>query len=167
MSNILENGLPLGLRFYDSLEKQKRFKHTCAQGVLHNEYQYTDNCDVPPWQIVRVADPSTTIQVTMICADTGFEWDLNTECPDMITDITLVTIGIYDYITYPATHACCGLGIGTKTLVYLRVEDTVNTWYSEMFFIDPGTGGDLDTYYRAWLPGHIRSVDPNDLRIWR
>jgi len=92
MSNILENGLPLGLRFYDALEKQKRWKYTCAQGILHNEFQYTDNCDLPPWQIVRAADPSISIQVTMICADDGSEWDLNTECPDMITDITIATL---------------------------------------------------------------------------
>lgn len=166
MSSTVENGLPLGLRFYDKLEKQKRFKYTCAQGVLHNEFQYTDNCSVPPWQIKRLADPATTIDVYMICVDSGYEWDLNTECPDMINNIELTTIGLYDYITYPASHSCCGLGIYTKTLVYLRIEDGTNTWYSELFWID-ADAVDIDTYYRIWIPGGIRSTNPDDLRIWR
>lgn len=167
MSDI-GNGLPLSLRFYDSLEKQKRFKYTCAQGILHNEYQYTDNCQLPPFQIKRASIPSVTTEVTIICVDDGTEWAMSTECPDLIADITLTTVGSYDYITYPANHACCGLGLFTKTLVYLRVEDGTNTWYSELFYIDAGAGiADLDDYYRVWLPGSIRSVDPDDLRIWR
>ncbi len=165
MSNTVQNGLPLGLRFYDSLEKQKRFKYTCAKGILHSEFQYTDNCTVPPWQIRRVADPSLTVDVYMICVDTGDEWDFSVDCPDLINDITITSIGIYDYLVYPASHDCCGLGIYTRTLVYLRVEDGTSTWYSELFFIDPQT--DIDTYYRVWLPGSYRSIDPNDLRIWR
>ncbi len=167
MSNTVENGLPLSLRFYDSLEKQKRFKYTCAKGIIHNEFQYTDNCVMPPWQIKRVATPETDVNVTIICVDTGDEWDMSIECPDLISDIDIKTVGVYDYIIYPGNHSCCGLGIAVKTLVYLRVEDTVSTWYSELFWIDPGAGIDIDDQYRVWLPGSIRSVDPNDLRIWR
>jgi hypothetical protein len=168
MSDVIENGLPLSLRIYDALEKQKRFKYTCAQGILHNEYQYTDNCQMPPFQIKRASDPSTDIDVYIICVDSGTEYDMSTECPDLINDIDIITVGAYDYITYPANHVCCGLGFVTKTLVYLRIEDGVSTWYSELFYIDAGAGiGDLDTYYRVWLPGSIRSVDPDDLRIWR
>jgi len=166
MSNITENGLPLSLRFYDALEKQKRFKYTCAKGVKHNEFQYTGNCDFPPWQIVRVASPSVDIDVFVICVESGFEWQMSVECPDMIADITIQTVGVYDYITYFANHDCCGLGIIQKTLVYLRVEDGTDSWYSELFWIDPVIT-DLDTYYRVWLPGNVRSVDPDDLRIWR
>lgn len=164
--NSIENGLPLGLRFYDALEKQKRFKYTCAKGIQHNEYQYTDNCVMPPWQLKRASAISTSIDVFIICVDSGTEWDMDTECPDMISDITLTTVGLYDYITYPASHACCGLPFFVKTLVYLRVEDGTSTWYSELFYLEPGSGG-IDTYYRTWLPGSYRSIDPTDLRIWR
>ena len=166
MSNTLTEGLPLGLRFYDALEKQCRFRYTCAKGVMHNEYQYTDLCNTPPWQIKRLAMPSDSIDVYVICVDSGAETDLSSECPDYIANISLKTVGIYDYITYPATHTCCVFPFSVKTLVYLRVEDGTNTWYSEMFWIDPATS-DIDTYYRVWLPGSVRSVDLNDLRIWR
>jgi len=161
------NELPLGLRIYDSLEKQKRWKFNLAKGVKHLEYQYCDNCDLPPWQYKRISDPAFDMEVYVLCSDNGNEIaQLTIDCPDAISNIEIATVGEYDYITYPATHDCCGLGVFVKTKVYLKITDGVGTYYSEEFWIDPATS-DLDTYYRIWLPGGVRSSDPDDLRIWR
>jgi hypothetical protein len=99
MSNPLINGLHLGLRFYDSEDQQSRYKYTCEKGVNHNEYQYTDNCVMPPFQIVRTPLPATTFDMYLVCVDTEEEFDMSTYCPDMVNSITLKTVGLYDYIT--------------------------------------------------------------------
>ena len=164
MSDILKDGLPLGLRIYDTLIKQKRFIYNCRKGVKHYEYQYTDNCTFPPFQIVRASSPQDTFTVTLVCVDTGEEYNINTLCPDMVANISIETIGDYDYIIYPATHDCCDLAV-TKGLFYLKVDDTENDWFSELFWID-ADAEDLETFYRLWADGHIRSSEDMDLRIW-
>ena len=115
MSDIIKDGLPLGLHFYDTLGKQKRFQYTCLKGVSHMEYQYTDNCTIPPFQIVRASIIGTDISVFLICVDTEEEFDMGTICPALEANISIKTIGTFDYITYPATHACCSLPFTQKT----------------------------------------------------
>ena len=162
------NELPLGLRFYDSLEKQKRWHYTCAKGIRHNEYQYADTCDLPPFQIMRTSIPTADCDIYVLCADTGDElFQMSVDCPALLADIQIATVGSYDYVTYPGGHACCNFNVTLKTLVYLRYEDTDNTLYSELFWIEPKAEGDLDTYYRVWLGNNRRSSDPDDLRIYR
>lgn len=164
MANILTDGLPLGLRFYDTLIKQKRFTYPCRKGVSHNEYQYTDNCTVPPWQIVRASTYLENIFVTLICLDSETEYDLNTLCPDMIADISIETVGVNDYIIYKASHDCCSLDV-PNGLYYLKVDDLASDWFSEIFHIDSGLD-DIETFYRLWSAGQIRDTDDLDLRIW-
>jgi hypothetical protein len=84
---------------------------------------------------------------------------------DLINSITLKTVGMYDYITYTGVHTCCALGYTNKTLVYLRLEDGTNEWFSEEFWIDPSGVDSGDTNYRLWIAGGIRKTP--DLRIWR
>ena len=165
--NSVVNGLPLGLRFYDSEDQQCKYKYTCRKGVHHREYQYTDDCSVPPFQIVRSPIPEDTFTMTIICSDTAAEYDINNICPDLVNSITLKTIGNYDYITYLGSiaHTCCAFGFQTKSLVYIRLEDGTNEWYSEEFWIDPSGVDTGDTNYRLWIAGGIRSTP--DLRIWR
>lgn len=165
MSDLVKDGLPLGLRFYDTIGKQSRFQYDCRKGVSHNEYQYTDECTLPPFQLVRQSLPGTSIEVTIICVDTGEEYVMSSLCAALIADITIKTIGVYDYITYKGNNACCTF-LFAHALVYLRVEDGSNTWYSELFFID-GNMEDVDTYYRLWTPSDSRTFDGIDLRIWR
>ena len=165
MNNVAD-GLPLGLHFYDTLGKQKRYQYTCAKGVNHYEYQYTDDCVVPPFQLLRSSIESSDISVFLICVDTGEEFDMGTVCPALEANIAIKTIGSYDYITYPGTHACCDFPFSGQMLVYARVEDGVNYWYSELFWIDVETE-DVDTYYRLWTPANDRTFDGTQLRIWR
>jgi hypothetical protein len=164
MNNIV-NGLPLGLRFYDSEDQQCRYKHTCQKGVHHNEYQYTDNCSLPPFQIIRNPLPSDMFDMYLHCSDEDIEYDINTLCPDLVASISLKTVGLYDYITYTGVHACCTLPFTVRTLVYIRLEDGTNTWFSEEFYIDPTGVSSGDTNYRLWMIGSNR-VAP-DLRIWK
>jgi len=166
MSNPIVNGLPLGLRFYDSEDQQSRYKYTCRKGVHHNEYQYTDNCVVPPFQVMRSPIPATAFDMYIVCSDTGTEYHINDICPDLVNSITLKTVGVYDYITYLGVHACCTFPFIVKSLVYIRLEDGTNEWYSEQFWIDPDGVSDYDDdNYRLWIAGGIRSTP--DLRIWR
>lgn len=163
----VEDGLPLGLRFYDTLGKQKRFTFDCARGVSHNEYQYTDGCVLPPFQVVRATIPSEDIDITLVCVDSGDEYDINTLCPDVISALAIVQVEDYDTIVYKADNDCCSLNLGTygKILAYLVVEDGTNTWYSELFRMDSGLE-DAETYYRDWTPSQHRSYSPTELRIW-
>lgn len=163
--NSVVNGLPLGLRFYDSEDQQCKYKYTCRKGVHHQEYQYSSECTLPPFQIVRNPDPSDTFDLYIVCVDTGAEIHVNDVCMDLINSITLKTVGLYDYITYLGVHDCCTFGFDYKSLVYLRLEDGTNEWFSEEFWIDP-TGVDSgDTNYRLWIAGGRRSAP--DLRVWR
>jgi hypothetical protein len=50
-------------------------------------------------------------------------------------------------------------------LVYIRLEDGVNEWFSEEFWIDPSGVDSGDTNYRLWVAGGVRKTP--DLRIWR
>lgn len=165
MSNYIADGLPLGLRFYDTLGKQARFKYQCRKGVLHKEYQYTDLCTLPPFQVLRVASPLDTIYVTLVCLDDETEVVLNSVCPALTSSIVIKTIGAVDYISYLAVHDCCNLPF-TQALVYIRLEDGVNTWYSEPFWVY-GDLEDAATYYRDWSPAEPRTFDNIDLRTWR
>jgi hypothetical protein len=165
MSNPIVNGLPLGLRFYDSEDQQSRYKYNCRKGVKHREYQYTDNCSLPPFQVLRSPIPATTFQMYLVCLESGTEYDVNTLCPALVGSITLKTVGIYDYITYLGIHDCCTLPFTIKTLVYIRLEDGTNEWYSEEFWIDPSGVASGDTNYRLWIAGGVRAAP--DLRIWR
>lgn len=164
MSDIVRDGLPLGLRFYDTLLKQKRFGYNCRKGVSHKEYQYVDNCNLPPFQIVRNSTYIENIFVTLICVETEEEFDLNTLCPNLIADITIKTIGLYDYITYKSSHVCCSLNV-PNGIYYLKVDDMVNDWYSELFQIDYEME-DVETFYRLWTAGQVRTDNGLDLRIW-
>jgi hypothetical protein len=165
MSNPVVNGLPLGLRFYDSEDQQCRYKYTCQKGVQHNEYQYADVCSLPPFQIVRNPIPSSTFDLYIVCVESLQEVHVNDDCPDLVNSIELKTVGLYDYISYLGVHTCCALPYSRKTLVYIRLEDGTNEWFSELFWIDP-TGVDSgDTNYRLWIAGGVRSTP--DLRIWR
>lgn len=166
MSDIIKDGLPLGLRFYDTLGKQKRYQYTCAKGVSHYEYQYADGCTIPPFQLVRGSIASTDISVFLICEDTEEEFDMGTICPALEANISIKTIGSYDYITYPGTHVCCALPFVGQVLVYVRVEDGTNYWFSEFFWIDMDME-DADTYNRLWIPANDRTFDGTQLRIWR
>ena len=163
--NSIVNGLPLGLRFYDSEDQQCRYKYTCIKGVQHNEYQYSDVCSLPPFQVMRSPIPSITFDLYLVCVESLQEVHVNDECADLVNSITLKTVGMYDYITYTGVHTCCTLPYTRKTLVYIRLEDGTNEWYSELFWIDP-TGVDSgDTDYRLWIAGGIRKAP--DLRVWR
>lgn len=163
--NSVINGLPLGLRFYDSEDQQCKYKYGCRKGVHHREYQYSDNCTLPPFQIVRFPDPSVAFQMYLVCSDNGVELDVNAACPDLVNSITVKTVGNYDYITYLGIHDCCNLAYTRKTLVFIRLLDGVNEWFSEEFWIDPSGVQTGETNYRLWIAGGIR-VAP-DLRIWR
>lgn len=165
MSDIVKDGLPLGLRFYDTLGKQSRFAYDCRKGVAHWEYQYTDECTLPPFQIVRSPAPATSFEITIVCVDTSEEYVMSAVCPALLADLEVKTIGIYDYITYPGNNACCDF-LFAHALVYLVVTDGTNTWYSELFYIDSNME-DVDTYYRLWTPSDSRTFDGIDLRIWR
>ena len=165
MSNPIVNGLPLGLRFYDSEDQQCRYRYTCLKGVKHNEYQYSDACSLPPFQVMRFPIPSVTFDMYLVCVETEAEYDLNTLCPDLVASLTVATVGLYDYITYLGVHNCCTLPFTIKTLVYIRLEDGTNQWFSELFYIDPSGVDSGDTNYRLWIAGGYR-VSP-DLRIWR
>ena len=163
--NSVVNGLHLGLRFYDSEDQQSKYKYTCRKGVHHQEYQYTDNCVLPPFQIMRSPIPSITFDLFIVCSDTGAEVYVNDICMDLINSITLKTVGLYDYITYFGIHDCCNFGFLYKSLVYIRLEDGVNEWFSEEFWIDPSGVDSGDTNYRLWIAGGVRKTP--DLRIWR
>jgi hypothetical protein len=167
MSNPIVNGLPLGLRFYDSEDQQCKWKYTCVKGVKHQEYQYTDNCSLPPFQVLRSPIPAAVFDLYIICVESGTEWHVNDICAPLVASITLKTVGIYDYITYSGNdyHACCAFPFTLKTLVYLRLEDGTNEWFSEEFWIDPSGVDAGDTNYRLWIAGGVRSTP--DLRIWR
>lgn len=162
----IENGLPVGLKFYDDLYKQKRFTYECYKGVRHKEYQYTDNCTLPPFQIRRSTDPSTTKELEIICVDTGEVFDLMALYPSIVDNIGIFSIGAYDYILYYGNHDCMNLDIDQKILVYAHFSDGDNDWYSELFWMDPNLTS-VEDYYREWTPGQIRKVDSSDLRIWR
>ena len=164
MSNPIVNGLPLGLRFYDSEDQQCKYKNTCQKGVTHQEYQYTDACSLPPFQVVRYPIPSVSFDMYLVCSD-GSEYDLNDLCINLVNSLTIATVGLYDYITYLGVHTCCSLPFATKALVYIRLTDGTNTWYSEEFYIDPAGVDSGDTNYRLWIAGGIRKSP--DLRIWR
>lgn len=166
MSNPASIGLPTGLRFYDELEKQCRFKYTCLKGVVHSEYQYAGTCSLPPFQLVRPTIPGTSYQVDLICVDTGEEYDINTLCPALVATLMTETFGLTDYITYIGLHACCDLPFTGNTLVYIRFADGTNLWYSELFYINGEGDIDEDTNYRLWSLGGRRSSDFADLRVW-
>jgi hypothetical protein len=164
MSNPIVNGLPLGLRFYDSEDQQCRYKNTCQKNS-HNEYQYADECTMPPFQVMRSPIPEATFDWYIVCVGSDVEYDINDICPDMVNSILLESIGIYDYITYLGIHNCCTLPFNTKSLVYIRLEDGINQWFSELFYINPAGVDTGDTNYRLWTAGGVRSSP--DLRIWR
>lgn len=168
MSNIVSNGLPLGLRMYDSEDQLSDQKYTCSKGVSHNEYQYTDACTVPPFQVVRASSPLSTFKLYLICVGTGEEYDMDTYCPDMVANIELHSVGLYDYIVYPATHTCCNLAMFTeRALVKIRLEEATGTgkWYSEKFYMDPSGVDVLGTNYRLYMVGGIRASSLTDLRV--
>ena len=160
----IQDGLPLGLRFYDTLGKQSRWAYECARGVSHNEYQFTDECYVPPFQVVRLSIASTSFTMTLVCVDDETEYDMSVICPDLVNAISIKTVGIYDYITYKYGHDCCEFPF-ENVLFYIRLEDGTNTWYSELFRIYSDLD-DAETYYRDWTPGSQRWIDGNELRIW-
>ena len=166
--NSIVNGLPLGLRFYDSEDQRCKYKYTCRKGVHHREYQYSDMCHVPPFQIVRTPIPEDIFDMYLHCSEDDTEiCHINDVCASIVNAIELKTIGWNDYISYFGLEDCsgCSIPITTKTLVYIRLEDTINEWYSEDFWVDP-TGVDTgDTNYRLWIAGGIRKTP--DLRIWR
>lgn len=165
MSNI-ENGLPLGLKFYDNILKQKRYKYECRKGVMHNEYQYTDLCTIPPFQIRRSYNPIEDKELKIICVDTGEITDLIALLPAIADNIEIQTIGLYDYITYFGTHVCMNLSLDRKALFYATFSDTESTWYSELFWIDPDFE-EVTTYYRLWAATNIRDSGAGDLRIYK
>jgi hypothetical protein len=167
MSDPVKNGLPLGLRFYDSEDQLSKEKWTCLK-VSHSEYQYTDDCTIPPFQVMRLASPITDFKMYIICVDSGVEYDMDSECPDMVANLEVHSVGLYDYIVYPASHACCNLSMFTlRALVTIRLEEDGGTmkWYSEEFYIDPSGVAVIGDSYRLWMAGGIRSSDITDLRI--
>lgn len=170
MSDPVKNGLPLGLRFYDSEDQLSKEKYTCLKGVSHQEYQYTDSCTVPPFELMRPASPLAVFKIYIICVGTGDEYDMDSECPDMVNNLELHSVGLFDYIVYPATHACCNLAMfSARALVTVRVEEVGGSmkWYSEEFYIDPSGVQVQGTNYRLWMAGGRRSVDLTDLRVWK
>ena len=167
--NSLKNGLPLGLRMYDSEDQLSDQKYTCSKGVSHNEYQYTDSCTLPPFQVVRANALISTFKLYVICVGTQEEFDMDTYCPDMVANLQLTTVGLYDYIVYPATHACCNLSIfSERALVTIRLEEVGGTgkWYSEKFYIDPSGVDVIGSSYRLYMAGGIRKASLTDLRVY-
>lgn len=170
MSNYLSNGFPLGLRMYDSEDQLSDQKYSCLKGVSHNEYQYTDSCYLPPFQVIRPVSHITVFKIYIICVGTGVEYDMDTYCPAMVANLELHTVGLYDYIIYPATHNCCNLGIFTeRALVTIRLEEVGGTgkWYSEKFYMDPSGVQVRGSDYRLYMMGGIRTTDLTDLRTWK
>jgi len=168
MSN-LSNGLPLGLRMYDSEDQLSKEKYTCLKGVSHQEYQYTDACSVPPFQVIRESSPITTFKIYIICVGTQEEFDMSTYCAAMVANLEVHSVGLNDYIVYPSTHACCNLTIfDVRALCTIRLEEVggAGKWYSEEFYLDPSGVEVVGEAYRLWSMSGIRSVDLTDLRIY-
>jgi hypothetical protein len=153
---------------YDSEDQLSKEKYTCLKGVSHQEYQYTDDCTVPPFQVIRASSPVTTFKVYIICVGTQVEYDMDNYCPDLVANLEVYSVGLYDYVIYPATHACCNFTLfDVRALVTIRLEEVGGTgkWYSEEFFLEPGDVQVRSDSYRLWSLAGIRTTDLTDLRV--
>ena len=163
----INEGLILPFRFYDSLEKQSRYRgcgrYENAGEIRHNEYLISYGCRILPFQIVRLPNPSTTtnLSIVSICDDTETDITSYLDSDDWVIE----TIGGNDYITYLGRNdvlngANCVLSEG---VYYAKFSDGTDTWYSELFQIK-GVEETIDNDIRIWSTarGAIRIWEDND-----
>lgn len=166
----INDGLILPFRFYDSLDKQMRFRG-CGrydqEDIRHNEYLIMEGCRLLPFQIIRPTDPSTTTNLSIVNVNTDVETDLTSYVDS--DDWGIETIGENDYITFFGEHeildgASCAF---ENCVYYAKFNDGTYTWYSELFKV-MDVDAVLESDYRIWSTarGAFRVwEDSDDLRI--
>jgi len=163
----INDGLILPFRFYDSIDKQMRYRG-CGRWeqneIRHNEYLISYGCRLLPFQIRRASDPSTTTNLSIVNVHTDVETDLTADVAAADWDIT--TVGEFDHITYFGNNDIEDGGcLIDECIYYAKFNDGTHTWYSELFRVVQ-SGFDA-TEYRIWSKarGALREWDTDDLRI--
>jgi hypothetical protein len=165
----INSGLILPFRFYDSIEKQMRYRGCgrdwTGDDIRHREYLICYGCKLLPFQIVRSTSPSTTTNLSIVNIDTEVETDLTAYVDS--DDWIIETVGEYDYITYLGKEDILN---GSSCVIdtcnyYAKFSDGDYTWYSEIFKVVKS--GFDSAEYRIWSKarGAFRSWDGTDLRI--
>jgi len=163
----INDGLILPFRFYDSLDKQMRYRG-CGRyeqdEIVHNEYLISYGCRLLPFQIKRATDPTETTNLSIVNINTGVETDLTADINAADWDIT--THGEFDFITYFGRNDIEDGGcLIDECVYYAKFNDGTYTWYSELFKVVQS--GFSSTEYRIYSKarGAFREWDEDDLRI--
>ena len=163
----INDGLILPFRFYDSLDKQMRYRG-CGRydqdEIVHNEYLISYGCKLLPFQIKRTTDPSETLNLSIVNINTDVETDLTAFVVSSDWDIT--TVGEFDFITYFGRNDIEDAGcLIDECVYYAKFNDGTYTWYSELFKVVQS--GFDSSEYRIWSKtvGSFREWDEDELRI--
>jgi len=167
----INDGLILPFRFYDTIEKQMRYRgcgrYENGDEIRHNEYLISFGCRLLPFQVRRATDPNKDLRLLITNVMTGGVTNVYpfTNAADWIVE----TVGDYDYITYLANNDILN-GVNCafdNCIYYATLYVNVTAWYSELFkVVDVNEIPDPD--YRIWSParGCFRIwEDDDDLRI--
>jgi hypothetical protein len=154
---MIETHLKTTFPIYDDRDKQNYRKSWCLDD--HATFQLiTSTKRFLPFQFMRTmsADAFSDMTFTLYAYDDSASWDITTAIPSADFDIN--TYDGDDWLTYLGNEDLndeleCGV-------YYLKIQDTTNTWYSELFrAVDMGG---LD----AVLPLRIISdTFPKEIRI--
>lgn len=151
-SSLIEAGLFLPLRFYDSLDQQERFK-PLSEGVSNNySYVYVDSLSLIPFQIHT---EGYKVSVHAICVDTGEEIDLpNIEAATNSEGGSGLQMTIY--------HGDATDVLEPNALYYLKIVFSESTVYSDIFKTlpdDPGSNFVKIKYKNTVAVGDIEYDD--------
>ena len=154
---MIKNELKTSFPFYDSIEKQNRYKINCY-GDYTSFKLLTPKNRLLPFQLRREMNVNYLTSVLLYSVDGTYIDDL---FPYIEGDISYATVSGKDYITYFGTSSALDLTCG---YYYLVATDGTNTWYSEVFCVENFMDIHTDDY-RAVSATDNRAVDNTDLRI--
>jgi len=142
MEDKIEYKQPLPFPFYDSLEKQNRYKVQCTE-YTHSEYLIMHGCYILPFQIRRVHNTQVIGDITLTAVNitNGAEEDITAHLTNADWNLTNAMLGEgrgqnRDFISYYGRNKVldgvdCVFNEGC--IYYLKLFDGEDYYYSELF----------------------------------
>lgn len=166
-SYYISNGLYLPFRFYDDRNKISEASDYARQiHIPRTEYLLMPYGTILPFQVLRQLALTKDYQLSFFCLDTGIEYDVSVEHPDIADYFTTVTRSGIDHISFLGVDPTMLEITIPKGGYYAVFTDGISTWYSENIRVTDEDDVVTETY-RKWSDSDtdIRTTDGSTLRI--